>query len=117
VFQAERPELENVETTKDFARLIEAIRADASVEAASFSSGAVSRPVRDFLAAADRRGVSPADRTRAVQQLLASLRGATQADIVQARQRFRYDFFQRALNEEAEVREEMHRLFDRLLKK
>ena len=38
-------------------------------------------------------------------------------DIVQARQRFRYDFFQRAINEEAEVRQEMHRLFDRLLKK
>lgn len=118
VFQAERAEFEKVEAlTKDFARLIEAIRTDASVDGASFSSSAVSRPVRDFVAAVGRRGVSGADRARAVQQFLASLRGATQADIVQARQRFRYDFFQRAINEEAEVRQEMHRLFDRLLKK
>lgn len=118
VFQAERAEMQKIEMlTKDFARLIEALRTDAPVDGASFTSSAVSRPVRDFLAAMNRSGVSAADRSRAVQQLLASLRGATQADIVQARQRFRYDFFRRALDEEAEARQEMRQLFDRLMKK
>jgi hypothetical protein len=118
VFQGERTELEKiVKLTQDFARLIEAIRTDADVDAAQFTSGAVARPVREFATTMSRRGISAADRDRAVHQLLASLRGATQADIVQARARFRYDFFQRALAEEAETRQEMQKLFDRMMKK
>jgi Trypsin-like peptidase domain len=118
VFQSERAELEKVaRLTLDFARLIAAIRDDASVDPAQFASGAVARPVREYVTTMARRGLSTADRQRAVNQLLASLRGATQGDIVQARARFRYDFFQRALGEEAETRTEMQQLFDRLLKK
>ena len=116
-YQAEKIEADKVEaTTKDLARLIEAMRRDKPVNAGDFSNGAISRPVRDFAQSMEKQKLSPADRTRVTTGFLSSLRSATQGDIVQARQRLRYDFFRRAVEEEAEVRDQMHQLFDKMLK-
>jgi hypothetical protein len=51
-----------------------------------------------------------------VTTFLASLRSLTQADIKQARQQFRYEFFRRDLAEQAQMREKMFQLFDRVLR-
>jgi hypothetical protein len=50
----------------------------------------------------------------AVQNFLASIRAATQSDITQARQTLHYDFFLHEISEQADIREQMYKLFDRL---
>lgn len=116
-YQAEKAEVDKIEaSTKDLVRLIEAMRRDTTVRPGEFGNSAISRPVRDFLQAMERQKLSAADRGRVTTSFLTSLRSATQGDIAQARGRLRYDFFRRAVDEEAEVRDEMYKLFDGLLK-
>ncbi|MEA3211363.1 MAG: serine protease Do [Chthoniobacter sp.] len=116
-FQADKVELDKVAAlTEQYARLIDALRVDARVDPGTFASSAISRPLRDFMDVVGKRNLSPPDRARAGQNFLAALRSGTQSDVAQARERIRYDFFQRALAEEAGTRAQMSKLFDRLLK-
>ncbi|HYR59226.1 MAG TPA: serine protease [Chthoniobacteraceae bacterium] len=117
VYQSEKAEADRVEaTTKDLMRLIRVMRDDARMNAGEFSNPAVNRTVRDFLQGTEKQKLSAVDRTRATQNFLASIRSATMSDITQARQRLRYDFFRQSVEEQAEIREQMFQLFDRLLK-
>ena len=116
-YQAERLEAEHVAAlTKDLMRLISAMRADAPVNAGQFRDSAISRPVRDFMESSNSRRLSAADRSRVTQNFLTSLRSATMSDITLARQRLRYDFFRREVDEQAEIRDQMYKLFDGMLK-
>jgi hypothetical protein len=63
-----------------------------------------------------RKNLSAADRSMAIQNFLASIRAATQADIVQAKQTLRYDFFTHQILEQGEIRDQMYQLFDRLVR-
>jgi hypothetical protein len=72
--------------------------------------------VRDFVQSIEKQKLSAADRSRTTQNFLSSIRSATMADITQAKQRLRYDFFRREVDEQAEIREQMYQLFDRLMK-
>ncbi len=116
-YQAERAEAERVEAvTRDLMRLIDAMRADARVQAGDFGNVGISRAVRDFTLGIEKQKLSAADRSRVTQSFLAAIRSTTMGDITQARQRLRYDFFRRAVDEQAEIRNQMYQLFDRLLK-
>lgn len=116
-YQAERAEVDRVEAlTKDLMRLINAMRGDAPVQPGDFSNSAIARPVRDFLEGNGRQKLSAADRARVTQNFLAAIRSATMSDVNQAKQRLRYDFFRKSVEEQVEVRDQMYRLFDRLLK-
>jgi hypothetical protein len=116
-YQAEKAIIDKVETlTRDLARLIDDIGDDAKINTAAHSNPALVRPVRDLSNALANRTLSPPDRTRAVQSFLASVRLLTQSDVSAARQQLHYDFFRRDLTDEAEIREKMFQLFDRVLK-
>lgn len=116
-YQAERVELDRVEAlTKDLMHLIGAMRADAQVSAGDFGNSVIGRPVRDFTESIGSKRLSAADRTRVTQNFLSSIRSATMSDITQAKQRLRYDYFRRSVDEQAETRDQMYQLFDRLLK-
>ncbi len=116
-YQAEKSEADRVEAlTKDLVKLISAMRGEGRMNAADFSSPAIGRPVRDFMEGAEKQKLSAADRSRTTQNFLASIRAATVGDITAARQRLRYDFFRKSVDEQAEIREQMYQLFDRLLK-
>jgi hypothetical protein len=116
-YQSERAEADRVEAlTKDLMRLIDAMRSDARVQAGDFSNSTIARPVRDFVQGIERQRLSAVDRDRLTQNFLAAIRSATMSDITLARQRLRYDFFRKSVDEQAEIRDQMYRLFDRLLK-
>jgi Trypsin-like peptidase domain len=116
-YQAERVEVDRVEAvTKDLIRLIQAMREDAPMQASDFRNAAIARPVRDFLEGYGKQKMSSADRTRVTQNFLAAIRSATMSDINQVKQRLRYDFFRKSVDEQAETREQMYRLFDQLQK-
>ncbi len=116
-YQAERVEADRVEAlTRELMKLISVMRADAPVKAGDFGNSAINRPVRDFVQSIERQKLSAADRSRTTQNFLAAIRSATMGDITQARQRLRYDFFRKQVDEQAEMREQMYQLFDRMLK-
>ena len=116
-YQAERAEVSRVEAlTQDLMKLIDAMRADARVQASDFSNSAINRPVRDFMQSVEKQKLSAADRAQKTTNFLSAIRSATMSDITQARQRLRYDFFRTSVEEQAEIREQMFQLFDRLLK-
>ncbi|MGB8170627.1 MAG: serine protease [Chthoniobacteraceae bacterium] len=116
-YQAERVEVDRVEAvTKDLIRLIQALSASAPVQAGEFRNAVIARPVRDFLEGNTKQKLSAADRTRVTQNFLSAIRSATMSDVTQAKQRLRYDFFRKSVDEQAEMREQMYQLFDRLQK-
>jgi hypothetical protein len=116
-YQAERAEVDRIESmTKDLMRLIGTLRGNARVSASDFSNSAVSRPLRDFIQGTEKQKLSAADRDRVTQNFLAAIRSTTMSDITLARQRLRYDFFRHSVDEQAEIREQMFKLFDGLLK-
>ena len=116
VFQAENAAIEKVrERTHEFEQLFRAIEEGKSVNADAFST-AISRPVRDFVTAVGRGNVSEPDRKYAFRSLLTSLRSVSRSDILQTRERLRYDYFQRAVSEEAETREQIYKIFDNSVK-
>jgi Trypsin-like peptidase domain len=116
-YQAEREQMDRIGgLTQDLIRLIGAMQQDAPIDPGIFRNTAISRPVKDFQVAMGKGSLSPPDRARVVQNFLAALRSATQGDIMQAKARFRYDFFRRAVTDEAKLRDQMHELFDKLLK-
>lgn len=116
-FQADQAEIEKIETrTVDLARLLDDMRDDGNVIASRHQSSGIYGPVRAFVEASSRKGVSAADRAQTRRNFMAAMRSASQTDIVQTRPRLRYDYFQRALIEEERVREQFSALFDRLVK-
>ncbi len=116
-FQAEHAAVDRVTgVTRDLARLIGDMNANTPMTGATYSTPSIARNVRDLDAILTRRGLAKPDRVRAFQTFVAGIRTVTQADLAQVRPTLRYDYFQRALGEEGEVREEMYQLFDRLLK-
>lgn len=116
-FQQDKATMDSVEsTTRDIIQLIQDMQGKQGPSPAAYRNSSVVRAVRDLETVIKRQGLSVADRKRAFQNFLASIRAATQADIAQARQTIRYDFFTQSLREEAQVREEMYKLFDRILK-
>jgi hypothetical protein len=114
-YQAEKAAVDRVEAlTQDLARLIKELGSNRPLNASAYGASPIGRPVRDFATATEKKGLSPVDRNMAVQNFLASIRAATQSDIVQARQALRYDFFLHEISEQADIREQMYKLFDHL---
>lgn len=116
-FQQDKGTMDRVEsTTRDLVRLIRTMQSDQRPSTVTYANSAISRAVRDLDGALSKQSLSAPDRARVFQNFLATLRATTQSDITQARQTLRYDYFSRALGEESQVREQMYKLFDRLLK-
>ncbi len=102
--------------TADLADLLNDIGADGRIDVERHKNDAIRRPLEKFVEATSRKGLNERDRTRAVQDLMATMRTACQSDVSQAQQRVRYDFFARALGDEGKVRTEFYKVFDAILK-
>lgn len=116
-FQQDKATMDRVEsTTRDLIQLIREMQGEQGPSPAVYRNSTVARAVRDLESTLSRQRLSPPDRKRALQSFFSSIRATTQTDIVQARQSLRYDFFGQLLRDEAEIREEMYKLFDQILK-
>ncbi len=102
--------------TQDLAALLTDMARSNRIIAARHTNPAIKVPLEKFEETVSRSTVSATDRTRAAQDLMAAMRSASQSDIEQAKQRLRYDFFQRQLGEEQQVRGQFYKFFDEILK-
>jgi hypothetical protein len=116
-FQAERVSMEKVDSlTGDLVNLIREMSGKPGQDSTIYSNAGLARVVRDLDATLGRRGVSATDRQRAINAFFSSVRTLSQGDVNQARQTLRYSFFQEALKEHVQVREEIYKLFDTLIR-
>jgi hypothetical protein len=116
-FQEEHAELTKVETlTNDIARLIDDLTNDKRFHPEAHTNPVLVRPVQELGRAFQKHNLSAPDRQRALQSFLASIRSATQADVRQAKERWRYDFFRRSLEEQTAIREQFYQAFDQMMK-
>ncbi|MGV3533783.1 MAG: S1 family peptidase [Chthoniobacteraceae bacterium] len=116
-FQNERLAMDKVEgLTLDFVGLIREMSGKTAANSTLYKNASLSRAVNDLETQWARRQISAVDRQRAASSLFATIRALSQSDVNQARQTFRYSFFQENLKEHAQIREEMYKLFDQLLK-
>ena len=104
------------ERTHDLAALIKEMARTGGVKAANHQNPTIRRPLDKFGEAISGKGIIPTDRTRAVKDLMAAMRQASESDIEQANVRLRYDFFRKELTEEQQVRGQFYKIFDEMLK-
>jgi hypothetical protein len=102
--------------TQDLAALLTDMARSNRIIAARHTNPAIKVPLEKFEETVSRSAISANDRARAAQDLMAAMRNACQSDIEQAKQRLRYDFFQRQLGEEQQARGQFHKIFDEILK-
>ena len=81
------------------------------LHADSFRTPEVQSPVQDFVTLTSRGRISSFDMTMAKKEVLAVIRKACTQDIQPLRQKLSYDYFQRALEEEAINREALEKFF------
>ena len=102
--------------TQDLAALLRDLSRSGRINAARHTNPAIKIPLEKFEETTSRSAISAPDRARAAQDLMAAMRSACQSDIEQAKQRLRYDFFQRQLGEEQQARGQFYKIFDEILK-
>jgi hypothetical protein len=117
LYQQEHAELGKVvNLTADFARLLDDIAKDGKLDTNQHLNAGLGRIVGELDRSMGKQSMSLPDRQRVFQHFVSSLRLATQSDITAARTRLRYDYFIRQLNEEAAMRDEFYKIFDRTAK-
>ena len=104
------------ERTHDLAALIKEMARTGGVNATHHQNPVIRRPLDKFGEATSGKGLIPTDRARAVKDLMAAMRFASENDIEQANVRLRYDFFRRELSEEQQVRGQFYKIFDEMMK-
>jgi hypothetical protein len=102
--------------TQALATLLKELGRTGGITAARYQIPAIRRPLEKFDEVTTRRILTAPERTRAIKDLMASMRTACQSDIEQASTSFRYDFFRQSYAEEQKVRGEFHRIFDGMIK-
>jgi hypothetical protein len=116
-YQAERASMDKVEAlTGDLIDLVREMSGRTRPNSTVYTSSALARTVHDLETTLSSRTISVPDRKRAIQSFFSSVRLLSQGDVTQARQTLRYSYFQEGLKEQVQVREEIYKLFDQLLK-
>ncbi len=116
-FQAERASMDKMEAlTTDLINLIREMSGKTAANSTSYAHSGLARTVEDLNVTMGRGKLSGPDRQRAAQMFFASVRSLSQGDVNQARQTLRYSYFQEGLKEQVQVREEVYKIFDQLLK-
>ncbi len=116
-FAAEHRELEKIhELTRDLARLVDDVRQNQHITPGRHQNSSMSRSVQTFLQNASRGRLSTQDRVQNAQRFLSDMRFASQADVIAAKRRISYDYFQRALVDEEQIRTQFREIFDRAFK-
>ena len=102
--------------THDLAALLREMARTGGVNATHHQNPAIRRPLDKFGEATSGKGLIPTDRARAVKDLMAAMRQASQSDTDAANVRLRYDFFRKELTEEQQVRGQFYKIFDEMMK-
>jgi hypothetical protein len=109
-FHAEAEQIRQISAlTSDVFDFLEAVRRRAEPQ---FATDTLRRPATEWLSGIRRSRVSVADRTRATQNFLSSLRLMVRSDVTAADSRIRYSFFREQLRKEQEVRDRLYKAFD-----
>ncbi len=117
-FAKDRAEVEKVQKlTADLTFLLKDLR-DGSINFAQHTNPAIAPHVKAFAEkVASSARISASDHAAAVTTFLRFMRSASQQDIADAGRRIRYDYYQRALADEKNVRTQITEIFDTLVKK
>ena len=102
--------------THDLTALVREMARTGGVNATHHQNPAIRRPLDKFGEATSGKGLIPTDRARAVKDLMAAMRQASQSDTDAANVRLRYDFFRKELTEEQQVRGQFYKIFDEMMK-
>ena len=102
--------------THDLTALVREMARTGGVNATHHQNPAIRRPLDKFGEATSGKGLIPTDRARAVKDLMAAMRQASQSDTDAANVRLRYDFFRKELAEEQQVRGQFYKIFDEMMK-
>ena len=102
--------------THDLTALVREMARTGGVNAMHHQNPAIRRPLDKFGEATSGKGLIPNDRARAVKDLMAAMRLASQSDTDAANARLRYDFFRKELAEEQQVRGQFYKIFDEMMK-
>jgi hypothetical protein len=114
-FHAEAEQLRQISAlTEDVFDFLDCVRRRAEPQ---FGTETLRRPATEWLAGVSRSRVSEADRNRATQNFLSSLRFMVRSDMTAAESRIRYTFFRDRLRKEREARDSLYKAFDDEVKK
>jgi Trypsin-like peptidase domain/GYF domain 2 len=109
-FHAESEQLRQISAlTEDVFDFLDCVRRHAEPQ---FETETLRRPASEWLSGVRRSQVSVADRNRATQNFLSSLRFMVRADMTAAENRIRYSYFRERLRKEREVRDSLYKAFD-----
>lgn len=113
-YMADFNTLEKVKArTDDFVKLLRTGRFIST----DYSDPAIRNPLERFANAAQGKGLIKTDRLTAAKDLTNSLRTACDTDIAQAQTQVKYDFFRHRLEEHQQLRKELRKGFDDLMKR
>jgi hypothetical protein len=109
-FHAEAEQLRQISAlTSDIFDFLDAVRRRAEPQ---FGTDTLRRPANEWINTVRRSQVSAADRSRATQNFLSSLRFMVRSDVTAADGRLRYSYFREQLRKEREVRDRLFKAFD-----
>jgi hypothetical protein len=109
-FHAEAEQLRQISAlTSDVFEFLDAVRQRSEPQ---FGTDALRRPATEWMTSVRRPKVSEADRNRATQAFLSSLRFMVRTDVAAADNRIRYSYFREQLRKEREVRDRLYKAFD-----
>ncbi|MDB6152754.1 MAG: hypothetical protein JWL90_1207 [Chthoniobacteraceae bacterium] len=116
-FNAEYRELEKIHgLTRDLAQLLDDVRANHRVTPGRHQNSSMMRSVQTFLDRGTNRRLSSQDQLQNAQRFLSDMRFVSQTDVIAAKSRIGYDYFQRALADEEQIRAQFRDIFDRAFK-
>jgi hypothetical protein len=115
IFFAQAAELERIEKlTEDLGAFLMDLARNEQVTPSRHTNPAIKTQI-EWWTASNKRRLSPRDAATADQNFFAGLKNASTADLVAARSRLTYDYFQRALAEQQQERREITEVFDQIL--
>jgi hypothetical protein len=115
LFYSQATEMERIEKlTEDLGRFLMDMAKNHTVTPGLHSNPAIKNQIEWWIAG-NKRKTNPRDAALSDQNFLAAMRTASQADLIAARPRLTYDYFQRALVEQQQQRNEITNIFDKII--
>jgi len=109
-FSAQANSVEGIQSlSKEFIKLFNNAHNHTALESGDYQNPAIRRALESFGAVAGNRHVSNADLDEAARRFLADLRLATQSDIASFDSQNSYDYFQREVQDESRLRNELYK--------
>ena len=116
-FYAQAGDMEKIEQlTADLERLLIDIAKDSRVSLGAHNNPAIKPRIDQWQASKKGRGMSAKDLAQINLNFIAFIKSACRGDTTAAQPRMTYDYFQRQLTSEQQIRGEMAEIFDKIIK-